>query len=58
MSYIISYIILISGVFCSYRLAKEKEQNHIIWPIVTVILGPAVFIIQYLITTFTKKNIV
>lgn len=58
MSYIISYAMLIAAVFCSYNLAKETTQNHIIWPIATVVLGPAIFIIQYLITTFKKKNII
>ena len=55
MSYIFSYALLIASVYCSYKLAKEKSQSHIVWPIVTVILGPAIFIIQYLVTLFKEK---
>ena len=49
MAYIVSYGLLIISVFCSYNLAKENVQNKLIWPILTVILGPAIFIIQYLV---------
>ena len=58
MAYIVSYALLIAAVFCSYKLAKEKLQNHILWPILTILLGPGIFIIQYLVTTFKKKKIV
>lgn len=58
MTYIVSYGLLIAAVFCSFKLAKEKRQNHIVWPVITAVLGPAVFIIQYLSTTFTKKTLV
>ncbi|WP_299997580.1 hypothetical protein [uncultured Clostridium sp.] len=58
MAYIVSYGLLIIAVFCSYNLAKEKVQNKFIWPILTAILGPAIFIIQYLVTIFMKKKLV
>ena len=58
MSYIFSYALLIAAGFCSYKLAKEKLQNHILWPVLTMLLGPGIFIIQYLVTTFKKKKIV
>lgn len=58
MAYIVSYALLIAAVFCSYKLAKEKLQNHILWPVLTMLLGPGIFIIQYLVTTFKKKKIV
>lgn len=58
MAYIVSYGLLIISVFCSYNLAKENVQNKFIWPILTVILGPAIFIIQYLVTIFMKKKLV
>ena len=58
MSYIFSYALLIASVYCSYKLAKEKLQNHILWPVLTMLLGPGIFIIQYLVTTFKKKKIV
>lgn len=57
MTYIVSYVLLIAAVFCSYKLAKEKVQNHILWPISMVILGPGVFIIQYLVTIFKEKKL-
>jgi hypothetical protein len=31
-------------------------QNKIVWPILTALLGPGIFIIQYLVTTFAKKR--
>mgnify|MGYP000671189469 CR=1 FL=1 len=37
MAYIVSYALLIAAVFCSYKLAKEKVQNHIVWPILTAL---------------------
>ena len=58
MSYIFSYALLIASVYCSYKLAKEKSQSHIVWPRVTVILGPAIFIIQYLVTLFKEKKMI
>lgn len=58
MAYIVSYALLIASVFSSFRLAKEKTQNHIIWPLLTLFLGPVIFIIQYLLTTFVKKKVI
>lgn len=58
MAYIVSYGLLIAAVFCSYRLAKEKMQNQLAWPILTVLLGPGIFIIQYLVTIFMNKKLV
>lgn len=58
MSYIFSYALLIASVYCSYKLAKEKSQSYIIWPISTIILGPAIFIIQYLATLFNEKKMI
>ena len=57
MAYIVSYGLLIAAVFCSYRLAKEKMQNQLVWPILTVLLGPGIFIIQYLVTIFMNKKL-
>ena len=57
MAYIVSYALLIASGFCSYKLAKEKLQNHILWPILTILLGPGIFIIQYLVTTFKNKKL-
>ncbi|MEN8076804.1 hypothetical protein ABFP60_07545 [Clostridioides difficile] len=56
MGYIVSYALIIVSVFCSFKLAKEKSQNHIIWPIATALVGPVIFIVQYLVTTFNKKK--
>ena len=58
MAYIVSYGLLIAAVFCSYRLAKEKMQNQLVWPILTVLLGPGIFIIQYLVTILMNKKLV
>ncbi len=59
MHIIISYAILIAAIFCSFKLAKEKNQNAIIWPVITALLGPIIFIVQYMVTTFNiKKKIV
>ena len=57
MAYIISYGLLIAAVFCSYKLAKEKVQNQFVWPILTALLGPGIFIIQYLVTIFMNKKL-
>lgn len=58
MAYIVSYALLIAAVFCSYKLAKEKVQNQIVWPILTALLGPGIFIVQYLVTIFMEKKLV
>lgn len=58
MAYIVSYALLIAAVFCSYKLAKEKVQNIIVWPVLTALLGPGVFIVQYLVTIFMQKKLV
>ena len=57
MSYIFSYALLIASVYCSYKLAKEKVQNQFVWPILTALLGPGIFIIQYLVTIFMNKKL-
>ena len=51
MSFIVVYAILILAAYCSFKLAKEKGQNHIIWPILTILLGPSIFVVQYIATT-------
>ena len=56
MNVILSYAILIASIFCSFRLAKEKNQNTMVWPVITALMGPLVFIVQYLVITFTKKK--
>lgn len=58
MSFILSYAILIAAIYSSFRLAKEKGQHHIVWPVLTAILGPIIFIVQYLSTTLGKKSII
>lgn len=57
MQYIVSYAILIAAIYCSFKLAKEKSQHHIVWPLLTAFVGPLVFIVQYLATTFIKKEV-
>ena len=57
MAYIVSYGLLIAAVFCSYKLAKEKVLNQFVWPILTALLGPGIFIIQYLVTIFMNKKL-
>ena len=57
MAYIVSYGLLIAAVFCSYKLAKEKVHNQFVWPILTALLGPGIFIIQYLVTIFMNKKL-
>lgn len=58
MSLIVSYAILIATIYASFKLAKEKGQHHIIWPVLTAVLGPVIFIVQYLSTTLGKKSII
>ena len=58
MSFIVVYAILILAAYCSFKLAKEKGQNHIIWPILTILLGPSIFVVKYLATTLGKKSII
>lgn len=58
MGYIVSYALIIASVFCSFKLAKEKSQNHIVWPVLTAFVGPVIFIVQYLITTFDKRKVI
>ena len=53
---IISYAMLIAAIFCSFKLAKEKNQNAIVWPVITALLGPIIFIVQYMVTTFNIKK--
>ena len=48
--------LLVAAVFASYKLAIEKEQHKIVWPIMTLLVGPSVFIIQYLTSVFVDKR--
>ena len=55
MDFIVVIGILAAAVFASYKLAIEKQQNKIIWPAITLLIGPGIFIIQYLVSVF-KNN--
>lgn len=56
MDFIVVIGILAAAVFASYKLAIEKEQHKIVWPIMTLLVGPSVFIIQYLTSVFVDKR--
>lgn len=56
MQVFIVVALLVAAVFASYKLALEKEQNKIIWPAVTLLIGPGIFIIQYLVSVFINKR--
>lgn len=54
--YLVSLAMLVLAIFASYKLAQEKGQNHIVWPLVTAIFGAVVFLIQYLVSVYYKKT--
>ena len=56
MQFLIVIALLLAAVFASYKLAIEKQQNKIVWPAVTLLIGPGVFIIQYLTSIFINKR--
>ncbi len=56
MQVFIVLALLVAAVFASYKLALEKQQNKIIWPVITLLIGPGIFIIQYLVSIFTDKR--
>lgn len=56
MQVFIVLALLIAAVFASYKLALEKQQNKIIWPAITLLIGPGIFIIQYLVSIFIDKR--
>lgn len=56
MQVFIVLALLVAAVFASYKLALEKQQNKIIWPVITLLIGPGIFIIQYLVSVFTDKR--
>ena len=57
MNVIIFYAIAIGAIYASYKLAIEKEQNKYLWPILTFIIGPSVFIVQYIASTLLNSAI-
>lgn len=56
MNFIIVIALLVGAVFASYKLAIEKGQHKIIWPLITLVIGPGIFIIQYLTSIFVDKR--
>lgn len=56
MQVFIVIALLVAAVFASYKLAIEKQQNKIIWPAITLLIGPGIFIIQYLTSIFIDKR--
>ena len=56
MQVFIVIALLVAAVFASYKLAIEKQQNKIVWPAVTLLIGPGIFIIQYLTSIFINKR--
>lgn len=51
-----SIVFMIVTIFASYKLAQEKAQNTIIWPIATAFLGGIVFIVQYLVSIYMNNK--
>ena len=49
-------ILLLVSVFASFKLAEEKEQNKIIWAGATLLIGPFVLVVQYLLSWYKYKN--
>lgn len=56
MNLLVLMVIVGGSVFASYKLAIEKGQHKIIWPICTLLISPSVFIIQYLATIFRDSK--
>lgn len=56
MQVLVVLALLIAAVYASHKLAIEKEQHRIIWPVITLLIGPGIFIIQYIASTFTDKR--
>lgn len=56
MNLIIALTIMIGAVIASYYLAVEKGQQKFVWPIATTLIGPGVFIVQYLVVVFNQKR--
>ena len=51
-------IMLAITAFASYKLAEEKGQHKIIWPLATLLVGPVMLALQYLISIYRKRNAV
>lgn len=56
MQFLIVIALLLEAVFASYKLAIEKQQNKIIWPATVLLIGPGLFIVQYLVAEFVNKK--
>lgn len=56
MNMIIFYAIAIGAIYASYKLSMEKGQNKFVWPILTFLIGPSVFIVQYIASTLINKG--
>ena len=56
---ILNIVLMVITVFASFKLANEKGQHTLIWPMATAFLGVIVFIVQYLVSIYAKpKNLV
>lgn len=54
--FIINLILMIITIFASFKLAQEKGQSTIIWPLATAFIGVLVFIVQYLMSVYMPSN--
>lgn len=56
MNTVLMMVILLAAVFASFKMAEEKGQNKFVWSVITLLVGPLVVILQYLVAYFTKKK--
>ena len=53
---IINIALMLITIFASYKLAQEKGQHTLIWPLATAFIGVIVFIVQYLMSIYAKPK--
>lgn len=54
MDLMLSFIILGASIYASYKMALDKSQNKIGWPVAAAMFGPAPVIIQYIASDVAK----
>lgn len=56
MELILSFAILGASIYASYKMALDKNQNKIAWPVAATLFGPVPVIIQYIAADIAQEK--
>lgn len=56
MDLIVMLMVVGASVYASYKMAIEKAQNKIVWPVAAALFGPVPVVLQYIVADITQEK--